>query len=84
MPLSAEFRGFVVDGKLTALSQYFAPCYFAELQGQENQVAEKCRLLLQQISNLIPKNVVCDFAVLEDRVYVIELNPFNDYNGCKR
>lgn len=82
LPLSGEFRGFVCNGRLTALSQYFAPCFFSELQGKEREVASKCEALLAEISHLLPKNVVCDFAVLPDRVLVIELNPFNDYLGC--
>ncbi len=82
MPLSAEFRGFVVNGTLTALSQYFAPCFFNEIQGREKEIREKCEGLLSQIQHLIPKKVVCDFAVLENTVMVIEINPFNDYTGC--
>jgi hypothetical protein len=82
MPLAAEFRGFVVKGKLTALSQYFAPCFFANLQGREEQLAAQCRQLLEKICHLIPSSVVCDFAVLEHQVLVIEINPFNDYEGC--
>jgi hypothetical protein len=82
LPLSAEFRGFVRNGTLTALSQYFAPCFFQELQGKESDVEVKCKSLLEKIKHLIPSSVVCDFAVLADRVLVIELNPFNDYEGC--
>jgi hypothetical protein len=86
MPLWAEFRGFVADGKLTALSQYFAPCFFPELQGIQNVVAKVCQDLVEKIRHLIPNRVVADFAVVvnhgEFHVLLIEMNPFADYEGC--
>lgn len=56
MPLSSEWRGFVCDGKLTALSQYFAPCYFEELQSEhvQRQVVSKCKVILREGLGLSP------------------------------
>ena len=85
MPLWCEYRGFVHGGQLTALSQYFAPCFFAELQSEEAQrhAIDSARALLAQIRDLLPPAVVADFAVMSDgSVLLLEINPFNNYAGC--
>lgn len=85
VPLWAEVRGFVVDGALTALSQYFAPCRFAELQDAavRARLVDGVRGVLAQIAPLLPgRTVVADFALVGTRVLVMELNPFHDYEGC--
>ncbi len=72
------------DGQLTALSQYFAPCCFAELQSDEAQrsAVEKCKELVKEIRHLLPSAVVADFAVTSQGVLLLEINPFNNYAGC--
>jgi hypothetical protein len=85
MPLSCEYRGFVHNGQLTALSQYFAPCFFAELQSEEAQsrAVNSARALVEKIRNLLPSAVVADFAVQSDgSALLLEINPFNNYPGC--
>lgn len=67
------------DNKLTAISQYYGQCYFEELV-RDKQIYEK-RIkeffaTIQPHLSFLPKYVV-DFAVLEDKVLVLELNPFH-------
>jgi hypothetical protein len=83
-----EFRGFVKDGVLTAVSQYNHLVHFPELVAAAPTVCdrlatffyEKCR------DRLAPAfaDYVIDFAITEaDEVVVIELNPFLETtDGC--
>lgn len=82
-----EFRGFVYNNKLTALSQY---CYYQYFKNLANE-KERYEALLLKFFNSLPANLfgkenfIIDFAVdLEnDRVWIIEINPFfKDTSGC--
>jgi hypothetical protein len=84
IPTSHEFRAFVYDGKLTALSQYYVPAYFPELD------KEKVLALVQDsfpkiaaACPLDPPEYSIDLAVdvEKERCYVIELNPFGKPDG---
>jgi len=86
-----EFRGFVCNNQFTALSQYFHIAYFEELKIHKKDIEEKIkRFYEEQIKDILKKykNFVIDFGILnygmkgQERVIVIELNPFHDYEGC--
>jgi hypothetical protein len=85
IPLYFEMRGFVYDRKLTALSQYYSVSVYDEILTQASKLEEKIRDFVAQIGPLLPcEAVVMDIGVEEKsgRVFLIELNPFNDYEGC--
>ena len=78
--LSKEFRCFVYNNALTAISQYDNVCYFPELPGNaekykniiESYFNEKLKLRLESFATY-----VVDIAILHnDTPIVIELNPY--------
>ncbi len=75
-----EFRGFVSEGKLTAISQYFSVCYFEELSRNQEAIREKIVNYHESIKERIQphlKSYGIDFFIASDgRVITIELNPF--------
>ncbi|MDP2438635.1 MAG: ATP-grasp domain-containing protein [archaeon] len=86
IPTEGEFRAFVFDGKLTAVSQYFVGAYFESLVQQQARVQALIRSFFDTIRPLIqvsPAEYVLDLAVdmSTERVYVIELNPFGKPDG---
>eukprot|EP01089_Gocevia_fonbrunei_P021407 TRINITY_DN8318_c0_g1_i2.p1 TRINITY_DN8318_c0_g1~~TRINITY_DN8318_c0_g1_i2.p1 ORF type:complete len:281 (-),score=36.93 TRINITY_DN8318_c0_g1_i2:67-909(-) len=78
IPIEMEFRGFVYQKKLTALSQYYHTVYFPHLKDQISDIIEKIKSFWNdELINVIPiETSIVDFAVLETRILVIELNPF--------
>lgn len=84
LPLHGEFRGFVCNGQLTALSQYYTDCFFSELQGRESQIVACVHPLANQVISAINRSsFVVDFVVFDDgRAQVIELNPFGVTTGA--
>jgi hypothetical protein len=81
-----EFRAFVHQNKLTAITQYNQYCYYPR------QVAERAHILATLTEywegsvrdKLVEfyENYVVDFAILEGGgVVVIELNPFDKFTG---
>ena len=88
IPLVSEFRGFVHDGVMTALSQYYTQCYFAELASVSDAVlARVTSFWRDSIREVVAANglasYVIDFVVLPSRVLVLELNPFNVSTGIE-
>eukprot|EP00005_Dracoamoeba_jomungandri_P004086 CAMPEP_0174251732 /NCGR_PEP_ID=MMETSP0439-20130205/1466_1 /TAXON_ID=0 /ORGANISM="Stereomyxa ramosa, Strain Chinc5" /LENGTH=321 /DNA_ID=CAMNT_0015332129 /DNA_START=15 /DNA_END=976 /DNA_ORIENTATION=- len=82
---SMEFRGFVCDKKLTALSQYFYLAFFEHLPDLKDKVLKLIQELFDKVVNLVELDTyVIDFAVFpeKDEVFVIEINPFKDFEGC--
>jgi hypothetical protein len=96
--LEGEFRAFVYDGKMTAISQYYSQCYFPSIQTKERQqqLQELIISFWQQVKQCLPfrppYRYVIDFAVIktkkgnddaqqEERVIVLEVNPFNISTG---
>ncbi|KAJ6254512.1 cell division cycle protein [Anaeramoeba flamelloides] len=83
MEVDMEFRAFVYDGHLTAISQYNHFCYFPRLL----EMKEKLQNLMvtfwkenlrDKLHKKFPEYVV-DFCIVGenyDKVMVIELNPF--------
>jgi len=80
LPVDHEFRCFVYNRKLTAISQYQCYCVFPALK-DENHVKE-CRNVIvnfmETIKHIFPMDsFVIDLVVLPDpSCQVIELNPF--------
>eukprot|EP01090_Pellita_catalonica_P000119 TRINITY_DN10087_c0_g1_i1.p1 TRINITY_DN10087_c0_g1~~TRINITY_DN10087_c0_g1_i1.p1 ORF type:complete len:365 (-),score=63.79 TRINITY_DN10087_c0_g1_i1:6-1100(-) len=77
-----EFRGFVTNNKLNALSQYFDVCYFPDLVRDKADIAEKIQTFFtKEVTKRVQfrSDYIVDFCIAEDKVWIIELNPFN-YN----
>lgn len=84
-----EVRGFVWKGQLTALSQYYAPAWYKELQDEKtrNFILERVDRVMEEAKGLLPLSnanecAVVDFLVSKNRTFIIECNPFNDYDSC--
>jgi len=80
-----EFRGFVVNGKLNALSQYNHVIYFPRLIHMKKTIETSVlNFFYQTVAPNLSRfdRYVVDFALVKtnedvyDQVYVIELNPF--------
>jgi len=86
IPIEYEFRAFIVDGKFRAMCQYYHYIYFPILQIQKQLINDLIMEKWNEVKDLVPmtpKTYVADFAVdlVNSRVYIIELNPFGDYEG---
>ncbi|OHS93948.1 hypothetical protein TRFO_39856 [Tritrichomonas foetus] len=87
LDVSNEFRGFVKDGKLTALSQYQTECYFPEIAKNADKIANNVKtffndVLLDKFPQWAKEGSVIDFAVVKDKVYIVELNPYGPCSGA--
>jgi hypothetical protein len=72
-----EFRGFMYNRQLTAISQYCYYQFFPKLQNAKSEIQRKITDFFETIKSKIPQeHAVVDFVVLADSVKVIELNPF--------
>jgi len=85
--ISMEFRGFVFQRQLTALSQYFDMLYLPEVVSQKSKLLKLIQKKFDEISNVIPyDNCVVDFVVIGDEehpsVLVIEFNPWNRFTSA--
>eukprot|EP01130_Rhizamoeba_saxonica_P014509 TRINITY_DN6350_c0_g1_i1.p1 TRINITY_DN6350_c0_g1~~TRINITY_DN6350_c0_g1_i1.p1 ORF type:complete len:231 (-),score=48.90 TRINITY_DN6350_c0_g1_i1:50-742(-) len=79
-----EFRGFMYNRKLTAISQY---CYYhfsQELVDRKEELKNLISDFFYSIVDRIPMdNAIVDFLVDGDQVLIIELNPFfADTGAC--
>jgi hypothetical protein len=83
-----ELRGFVYDGKLTALSQYSPTSrYFARLAHDELvRIVQAAKRRIAAVMNALQaaigtRNVVCDFIWEEERgdVAIVEFNSFGHW-----
>ena len=86
IPTFCELRAFVMDGKLTALCQYYNGAFFEKVQKHKEHMLKLVQKLWEEIKNKIPLSPAeysIDVAVdLEnERAYVIELNPFGRPDG---
>jgi len=90
IPLESEFRVFVHEQKITAISQYFTQLYFPSLIDRKDELEQEIIQFWQTIHALLPptlKTYVIDFAwvVAPDvpkQMIVLELNPFNISTGA--
>jgi hypothetical protein len=86
IPTQNEFRGFVYNGQLTAVSQYYNDAYFPELEAKKAQIEALLRACFEDMKDRVgvePREYSIDFAVdLEhQKAYIIELNPFGKPDG---
>ena len=90
-----EFRGFVYEGKLTALTQYNEFVYFPRLAAHADLVSARIRdafegAILPALTAGHQTNYVVDFLLVgasverpydDLQVRVVELNPFAEFAG---
>jgi len=86
IPIEYEFRAFIVDNQFRAMCQYYHYIYFPKLVENKELINKLVLEKWNDVKDLVPMNpktYVADFAVdLENqKVYIIELNPFGDYEG---
>ena len=78
IPLWAEFRGFVWNGKLTSIGQYSHPVLFPELLEKAPVIQKDLEKFFDFVKPKIPLDrYIIDFGWTDDRVYLIEINPFD-------
>eukprot|EP01125_Pyxidicula_operculata_P018681 TRINITY_DN6657_c0_g1_i1.p1 TRINITY_DN6657_c0_g1~~TRINITY_DN6657_c0_g1_i1.p1 ORF type:complete len:351 (+),score=85.82 TRINITY_DN6657_c0_g1_i1:88-1140(+) len=87
--IAHEYRGFVHNKTLNAVSQYYHTIYFPELKPLWDRNIHLIKeYFTQKLTNLIPLNsYIIDFAIIENQqhspdddepsILVIELNPFS-------
>lgn len=87
IPCWGEFRGFVYDRKLVAISSYNRAVHFPFVVEKKEEIEKRIKEHFQLIEpKIIPelKNFICDFAFLgEDlqEMIIVELNQYRDYEG---
>jgi len=75
--LRHEFRGFVFNKNLNALSQYFDFCFFPQLVDEMEEIVANVTNTFNLLKDKIKlENYICDFGIVNGRVYIIELNPW--------
>ena len=87
--ISSEFRVFVYQNEITAITQYFDMLYFPEIVTNKSNIEKKIRKFFSSIKNFVNfENYVIDFAVLnidkeykENDVIIIEFNPFTKFTS---
>lgn len=82
IPITSEFRGFVWEGSLNAIGQYYHSLYFPELIGKKEEIQEKLKnFFTEKIQKKLTEDLKCcivDFAILnENTIKLIEINPFD-------
>jgi hypothetical protein len=87
IPIEGEFRGFVYNNKLNALSQYYADCFFPEIasETQKKKIEERVLTFFEQEIKDSLKHLssyIVDFVVTDKYVKVVELNPFSKSTGA--
>ncbi|KAF0973662.1 hypothetical protein FDP41_007049 [Naegleria fowleri] len=69
--IGLEFRGFVYERKLCALSQYFDALYFEDLHKNKNIYLEAIQKFFEEKKGQIPyENCVLDFLVLKNNISI--------------
>lgn len=79
-----EFRAFVHQNQLNAMSQYFCFCKYDDLIAREEEVKRTILDFHESIKDKIShSSYVIDFYLTRDnRVLIIELNPFHNGAGA--
>jgi len=85
--LGNEFRSFVVNGNLTAISQYNDMCFYPHIANKENEIKQQIKEFFdKEIKDTLNKYYhayVIDFVLISDKeIKVIELNPFGGMTGA--
>lgn len=77
IPIEGEFRGFVYNKNLTALSQYYADCFF---EGENIFLYYYIILLIKNYLDLPPRKAEIEKAVQEFfSTHIRDLLPFSSY-----
>eukprot|EP00026_Physarum_polycephalum_P011726 Phypoly_transcript_11967.p1 GENE.Phypoly_transcript_11967~~Phypoly_transcript_11967.p1 ORF type:complete len:362 (+),score=58.85 Phypoly_transcript_11967:36-1088(+) len=85
IPIEGEFRGFVHNKKLNALSQYYADCYFEDLPPRREAIGSAVqKFFYSHIQSLLPfDSYIIDFVVFKNNdVMIVELNPYSVTTGA--
>jgi hypothetical protein len=79
-----EFRGFVHNRSLNALTQYFTCIHFPEIVQEKAAIAARVQTFFNDcvVSKIAHDHYIIDFVILQDRIIVIELNPFHRGAGA--
>jgi len=83
---SMEFRGFVYERKLTAISSYNRAVYWPDMVVHKDAIETLLKDYWKKVEPAVPRNMsnfIVDFAVSRDlsRVFIVELNHFYDFEG---
>jgi hypothetical protein len=75
-----EFRLFIKDGHLKALSQYWLVRHFRRLEGRKKDFWEKAVKLVEKISWLLPSStIVMDvYFTSAGEILILDFNPWGD------
>jgi len=84
---SLEFRGFVYDRKLNAISSYNRAVCWPGIPERKQEIEDRIKDYWKWLEPKIPEamqNFVIDFAFLEDtnEITVVEFNDFADFEGA--
>lgn len=76
MNQTREFRLFIKDGKLSAMSQYWLVRHFRRLEGIKEELWRKTEQFVKSISWLLPeKTLVIDiYLTSDDQILIVDLN----------
>jgi hypothetical protein len=78
-----EFRGFVHNAKLNAVTQYAYDIRCQYVVDHKDEIARRLLEFFESIKAQIPhESYVIDFIVFDDVIRVIELNPFSSGSGA--
>jgi hypothetical protein len=80
-----EFRCFISDGKLTAISQYNHYCVYPELHTKKAEITSRISEFFCEVKNRLAEysDYVLDVALLGNgKCMAIELNPFERETGA--
>jgi len=84
---SMEFRGFVYNGRLNAISSYNRAVCWPGIPERKVEIEKRCIEYWEKIKPSMPaemKNFIIDFAILEDtnEMTIVEFNDFADFEGA--
>lgn len=84
VPIQNEFRGFVWNGNLNAIGQYYHLFYFKNLQKNYLEIVEYLKNFYdERLKPYLPNtltNCIVDFAFYDrDNISIIEINPFDAF-----
>jgi hypothetical protein len=79
-----EFRGFVKDKKLVAVTQYDKTSFHPAIAFGKDSIAQQIQTFYTtKIRDILPfGQCIIDFALSKNNTYVVELNPYGTSTGC--
>eukprot|EP01102_Stenamoeba_stenopodia_P011683 TRINITY_DN3610_c0_g1_i1.p1 TRINITY_DN3610_c0_g1~~TRINITY_DN3610_c0_g1_i1.p1 ORF type:complete len:320 (+),score=67.86 TRINITY_DN3610_c0_g1_i1:55-1014(+) len=83
LPVDSEFKGFVYNKQLNALTQYDSQAFYNELPGKIDRIAMQIQEFHNKVKDVIPMSAyIVDFCVIDDNeIKIVELNPFTEHTG---